>query len=663
MPSSSSSIGISFLKSASLLFLACLFAPRLALAADVAAHPLDPLSKEEIIAAVEILRASGKVNENSRFSTIVLREPPKSEVLAYKPGSPFRREAFAIIYERATNKTFEAIIDLNKKSLASWKEVMNVQPPFLIEDFLLTQQIVQNDPQWQAAMKKRGITDFKNVQIDAWAAGFFGTADERGARVTRAVSYYNEGTKNAYARPIEGVVAYVNLNTKKIYKLVDTGAVPVPKEKGELDMKAIGQVRESPKPLQIAQPQGASFEVNGNEIRWQNWRFRFSMHPREGLVLHTVAYEDEGHLRPVLYRASLSEMVVPYGDPQSGWFFRNAFDEGEYGIGRLALSLEARTDYPDNARLFDATFAGEMGGVQQIQRAVALYERDGGVLWKHVDYSSFPFTHNESRRARELVLSWFANVGNYEYGFDWIFHQDGTLEMEVLLTGIMAARGIGFDHAEHAEARHGHKVAPNVEAVHHQHFFNFRLDMDVDGTANSLIEMNTEPSPAGKNNPYNNAFTMTENSLRTERQAQRQLNLASSRKWKVINPAIKNSLGQPTGYTLFPGENSVPYAAPTSSVRKRAGFINSHLWATPYDSAQAYAAGDYVNQSKGGDGLPRWAAANRSIENQDIVLWYTMGVTHIPRPEEWPVMTVHRAGFKLMPSGFFTRNPALDVPK
>ncbi len=663
MPSSSSSVRINFLKSALLLFIACLIAPRFALAADGAMHPLDPLSKEEITATVEILRASGKVNQDSRFATVVLREPPKSEVLAYKSGSPFRREAFAIIYERATNRTFEAIVDLNKKSLASWKEVMNVQPPFLIEDFFLTQQIVQNDSQWQAAMRKRGITDFKNVQIDAWAAGFFGTADERGARVARAVSYYNEGTKNAYARPIEGVVAYVNLNTKKVYKFVDTGAVPVPKEKGELDMKSIGKLREAPKPLQIVQPQGASFEVNGNEVRWQNWRLRFSMHPREGLVLHTVAYEDKGHLRPVLYRASLSEMVVPYGDPQAGWFFRNAFDEGEYGIGHLALSLEAQTDYPDNARLFSATFAGETGIPQQLQRAVSLYERDGGVLWKHVDYTTFPFLHNESRRARQLVLSWFANVGNYEYGFDWVFHQDGTLEMEVLLTGIMAARGVGDDHAEHDEASHGHKVAPNVEAVHHQHFFNFRLDMDVDGVANSVVEMNTEPSLAGKNNPYNNAFTMIENSLRTERQAQRQINFASSRKWKVINPANKNSLGQPTGYTLFPGENSMPYAAPTSSVRKRAGFINSHLWATPYDAAQAYAAGDYVNQSKGGDGLPRWTAMNRSIENQDIVLWYTMGVTHIPRPEEWPVMTVHRAGFKLMPSGFFARNPALDVPK
>jgi primary-amine oxidase len=653
-----------FAKLFSLLLVICSLCVIETFAADGPTHPLDPLSKEEIAATVEILKASGKVTDSSRFPMIVLQEPPKAEVLSYKPGAAFRREAFVMVYERATNQTFEALLDLNKKSVSSWKEIKGVQPGFLVEDFLLTQQIVTSDPQWQAAMRRRGISNFQSVQVDAWAAGFFGTDEARDARIARAVSYLNDGTKNAYARPIEGVIAYVNLNTKKVYKLIDTGVVAVAKETGELDIKSVGRLREAPKPLQITQPDGASFTLKGQEVRWQNWRFRFSMHPREGLVLHTVGYEDQGKLRSILYRAALSEMVVPYGDSKAGWFFRNAFDEGEYGIGRLALSLEPKIDYPENATLFPAVFAQDNGTAVPLPRAVALYERDGGVLWKHVDYTTLPFVHNESRRARQLVLSWFANVGNYEYGFNWVFHQDGVLEMEVQLTGIMAARGIDEDenHSSHDSA-HAHKVAPNVEAVHHQHFFNFRLDFDVDGTNNSVVEMNTQAMAAGRDNPYNNAFTMQETALRTEAQAQRQLNLASSRKWKIINPENKNSLGEPTGYLLFPGENSVPYAALSASVRKRAGFINAHLWATPLAQDEMYAAGNYVNQSKGGDGLPKWTKANRAIENRDLVVWYTMGVTHIPRPEEWPVMTVHKASFKLMPSGFFNRNPALDVPK
>jgi primary-amine oxidase len=280
---------------------------------------------------------------------------------------------------------------------------------------------------------------------------------------------------------------------------------------------------------------------------------------------------------------------------------------------------------------------------------VALYERDGGIAWKHGD---------NVRRARELVLSYLSQPGNYEYGFDWVFHQDGTLEMRVGLTGIMAAKGV----AEGAHDPYSHLVAPHVAAPHHQHFFVFRLDMDVDGTPNRVVEMNSQPVAAGPANQYGGAFAMQETALRTEKAAQRQLNLQSSRRWIVESSSAHNPLGHPTGYALLPGENSVPFALPDSWVRKRAGFLNAHVWVTPYNAAERYAAGDYPNQSKGGDGLPKWTAADRSVDGRDVVLWYTMGITHNPRPEDWPVMPVYEAGFKLVPWGFFAKNPALDLP-
>jgi primary-amine oxidase len=628
-----------------------------------AAHPLDPLSKDEIKATVEVLKASGKISAASRFPLIALNEPPKQEVLAFKAGSQMRREAFAVVYERASNKTSEAIVDIKNKSVISWKEVPGAQPTMLMEDYVMMQSIVRADLRWQEAMKKRGINDFQNVQLDPWSAGHFGFPEENGVRIFRAVSYYRGSAKNGYARPIEGVVAYVDLNSKKVMKLVDAGVVPVAKATADYDEKAVGKLRPPAKPLHITQPEGAGFTTDGNEVRWEKWRFRYALHPREGLVLYTVGYEDQGRVRSVLYRASLSEMVVPYGDPSPAWFFRNAFDEGEYGVGKYANTLEPLNDIPPNASVFNAVFANDMGGPFEIPRSIALFERDGGLLWKHFNLEN---GENESRRARELVLSWIATVGNYEYCFNWVFRQDGALEMETLMTGIMQPKGVKAAAAsghEHAEESHGHLVAENVEAVHHQHFFNFRLDMDVEGTANSVVEMNTEALPAGPKNPYQNAFVMKETLLAKEQQAQRQVHMSSSRKWKVINPSSKNSLGHAAGYILLPGENAVPYASPNSSARKRAGFVNHHLWVSRYDAGELHAAGYYVNQSKGGEGLPKWTAANRPIANQDIVVWYTMGVTHIGRAEEWPVMPVHRAGFRLVPGGFFTRNPGLDVPK
>jgi len=646
----------------------CMAALVMAAEAPATKHPLEPLSKEEITTTVEVLKASGKVSDGSRFPIIVLHEPPKDEVLHFTPGSPMRREAFAMVYERANNTTFEAVIDLNNRRLLSWQAMPGAQPAVMFEEFFLAQDIVRADVQWQEAMRKRGIVDFDNVQIDPWSAGSYGFADEDGVRVVRALSYYRGSVKNPYARPIEGVIAYVNLNTQQVFKLVDAGVVPVPQATADFDVQAVGTLRTAPKALHVVQPRGVSFDVQGYEVRWQHWRFRYGLHPREGLVLYTVSYEDQGRWRSVLYRASLSEMFVPYGDPGPAWFFRNVFDMGEYGVGLLTNPLEPFADAPDNAIFFPAVFADNTGIPSEMPRIVALYERDGGLLWKHFELDTVhKTTSNESRRARQLVLGIIATVGNYDYGFNWIFHQDGTLEMEALLTGIMQTKGIppaGAAAQGHGNSDHGHVVAEQLAAVHHQHFFNFRLDLDVDGGAgNSVVEMNTEALPAGPSNPYLGAFVVREVVLHTEQEAQRQLNLASSRMWKVINPSIKNALGQPVGYMLVPGENAMPYAAPTSPMRQRAGFLNAHLWVTPYDPTQMNAAGYYINQSKGGEGLSKWTSANRAIENQDVVLWYTMGTTHIPRPEEWPVMPVHRLGFRLVPNGFFARNPALDVPR
>lgn len=628
------------------------------------AHPLDPLNSDEIAVVTATLKAENKATESSRLWPLVLREPPKAEVLSFKPGAPFRREAFVVVFERAANKTFEAVVDVNAKKVISWKEIKDAQTTMMTEDFMLATSIANSDPNWRAALKRRGIADYQNVQVDPWSAGWLGFKDETNIRMTRGIPFYRGTGKNAYPHPIEGLVAYIDLTHKKILKIVDNGVVPVPETRAELDPESNPPLRAAPKPLRIVQPEGASFELRGNEVRWQNWRFRFALHPREGLVLYTVGYEDQGRVRSILYRGSLSEMVVPYGDPGGGWFIRNAFDEGEYGIGSNVAELDERNDVPANAVVLPATLASEFGAAQTRNRAIALYERDGGVLWKHVDYMT---NTNQSRRARQLVLSSIATLGNYDYGFNWVFHQDGTLEMEVLLTGIMSVKGVtsgGPEGNHNHNSRHGHLVAPGIEAVHHQHFFNFRLDLDIDSSGhNSVVEQNTRALPAGQNNPYNNAFTMQETVFRRELEAQRPLNIATNRRWKVINSNIRNPLGQPPGYLLLTGENSISFSGVNSFVRKRAGFVNHHLWVTPHVPEEMNAAGFYINQGKGGDGLTRWTRRNRAIENQDVVVWYSMGITHIPRPEDWPVMPVHKTGFKLIPNGFFARNPTMDVPK
>jgi primary-amine oxidase len=639
------------------LTLGCTAAPA-ASVPPVPSYPLDPLTAAEITRTVDILRAAGRTDSSSEFANISLHEPPKARVLAYTPGDTLHREAFAVIYDRAQRQTFEAVVDLTAGHVVSFTPKPGVQPPLLPTDYALIEQIVRSDPAWQAAMRKRGITAFDSVQVDPWSAGWFDLPGEKGVRLWRALSYLKGSATNAYARPVEGVVAYVDVDHHKLLKLIDLGVRPI----GQPDDydKLVGAPREAPTPLVVSQPDGASFTLHGNEVRWQHWRFRFAVVPREGLVLYTVGYEDEGRVRPVLYRASLSEMVVPYGHPGDGWFFRNAFDEGEYGLCCwLTAPLDPAVDAPPNATFVNAVFADVHGKPVTLERAAVLYERDGGTLWKHVTDTP------DGRRARELVLAFVTTVGNYEYGFHWIFHQDGVLEQQVELNGILQTEALSDTGvaAVRGGARHETIVGPHLAAAYHQHFFNFRLDLDVDGPANSVVEVNTHAEPRGAANPYGNAFTTTATPLRRERDAQRRVDMATARVWKVINPGVTNTLGTPPGYLLMPGVTAVPYADPSSSVRTRAGFLNANLWVTPYDPGEMHAAGDYINQDPGGDGLVRWTRANRDIEHRDIVLWYTFGMTHIPRPEEWPVMAMQHVGFQLMPAGFFTRNPALDLAR
>ena len=616
-------------------------------AAPNAPHPLTPLTAAEIHAAVGILRNSGRLPAASRFSLIALDEPPKEAVLR---GTVLPRRAFAVIYDRAANRTFEGIADLSSGQIASWKEIPGAQPPVGENDSTIADRIVRADPRWRECLRARGIRDPNSVLTVAWPAGYFGLPGDGEGRIVRVTPYYASGAQNYYAHPVEGVAAHVNLTTGKVVDFLDTDrSAPVSRENADLHPAATGPSRQAPAPLQITQPSGPGFQIEDGEVRWQKWRFRYALHPREGLVLYTVGYEDGGRVRSILYRGSLSEMVVPYGDPGGAWFFRNSFDAGELGLGILASSLRPGLDCPQNCSVFDAVVADESGQARTIPGAVALYERDSGIAWKHGD---------NTRRARTLVLSFLSEAGNYEYGFDWIFHQDGTLEMQVALTGIMSVKGV----ADGVHEPYSHLVAKNLAAVHHQHFFSFRLDLDVDGGANRVMEMNSAPVPAGPRNPYGGAFTMEMTMLDTERKAERRMNLETSRRWIVESASVKNALGQPTGYALLPGENAVPFLLPDSWVRKRAGFLNAHVWVTPYSASEMHAAGEYPYQSKGGDGLPKWTAADRPIDNRDVVLWYTMGITHNPRPEDWPVMPTYVAGFKLVPWGFFAKNPAMDIP-
>ena len=617
-------------------------------------HPLDPLTVEEIAAATTITRTQYSLGKQFRFPIVVLNEPPKNVVLNFQLGDPITREAFLILLDNATGKTYEAIVSLTQETVTSWKYIPDVQPRIMADEVVECEAVIKANPEFQSALKKRGITNLDLVMVDPWVPGNFGFKDEQGIRLSRSLCWLRASpTDNAYARPIDGLVPVVDLNKMVVMQVEDLGVVPIPPKPGNYAREFISKFRSDLKPLEIVQPEGPSFEVQGHHVRWQKWQFRIGFTPREGLILYTISYEDQGRLRPIIYRASMAEMVVPYGDPRVQHFRKNAFDVGEIGIGALANSLSVGCDCLGEIYYFDAVITDSRGEVVVIENAICMHEEDYGILWKHIDWRT---EQTEVRRSRRLVVSFISSIDNYEYGFFWYFYQDGTIQYEVKLTGILLCAAL-LD-----APKYGTLVAPELNAIIHQHVFNVRLDMNIDGENNSIYEVNTEAVPLSPENPYGNAFFAKKTLLATESEAQRLIDPLSGRSWQIVNPSVLNSLGQPVGYKLMPGENILPFAHADSSLLKRAGFMTKHLWVTPYQSDEKYPAGDYPNQHAGGEGLPAWTQANRSVENTDIVVWYTFGHHHIPRPEDWPVMPVSYIGFTLKPVGFFEANPALDVP-
>ena len=618
-------------------------------------HPLDPATAAEFLAGREVLAGAGLLGAAVRFAYYGLDEPAKDQVLA---GPAPERRLRAFLIDTSSGESSDVVVSLTTQQVVSRRVLdprVDGQMPILDQDFAVTEEAVRADPEWRAAMARRGLTDVSKIRLCPLTAGSFDVPDEEGRRMVRVLAFVQaEPHDYAWAHPVDGVAAYFDLIERRVFKVVDEFELPVPAESGDYDDPAVrGPLRTGLQPIEISQPDGPSFTLEGSRLSWQNWSMRIGFDAREGLTLHQISITDDGRDRPLIYRASVPEMVVPYGDPRFR-YWQSYFDTGEYMVGKWANSLELGCDCLGEIAYLDATVADDFGEPRVIRNAICIHEEDHGIGWKHFDIFN---GSSQTRRQRRLVVSFFSTVGNYDYGFYWYFYLDGAIECEIKLTGtLFTAAHPGGDYPYSVQ------VAPGLGGPVHQHLFSARLDMTVDGLANAVDEVDVSGLPVGPDNPYGNAIVQHVTRLGRESQAARRADATRGRTWRVVSTEHVNAFGRPVSYTLYPEAAPVLLADAQSSVAARAGFATNHLWVTRYDPSERYPAGDFVNQHPGGAGLPAFVAADRDIDGTDIVLWHTFGPTHFPRPEDWPVMPVARCGFTLKPTGFFSRNPALDVP-
>jgi primary-amine oxidase len=609
-------------------------------------HPLDPLSADELRAAAAILRRDHGVGERWRFASIDLREPEK--------GDPApRREAEVVCWDRDSGAAYQALVALDEDR-ASFEPLEGIQPNLTPDEWHECDAALRQDPRLIEALAKRGITDMDRVLIDVWGyRGYLVPERYADRRLGWTDTWFrNEPESNPYANPVNGLHCIVDLNAMELLEIEDTFVVDRPPVMGEYVPRFVPdlQLRTDIKPVEITQPEGVSFTLDGHALSWQKWSLRLGFNHREGLVLHTLAFDE----RPIAHRLSVAEMVVPYRDPTPDHVRRTAYDIGEWGLGVMTQSLELGCDCLGEIRYVDATLHDSRGEPYTIANAVCIHEEDDGILWKHVDHQHGA----EVRRSRRLVISIHVTVANYEYLVYWRLYQDGSIECHVRATGIMVVGHL----PEGEPAEHGTLVDQRTYAPFHQHFLIARLDMDVDGPDNTVHMVETWPAGYSEQDPHGLGIKQRAIPLATEQQGRQDYCWETQRAWKVTG-ATRNHIGEPTAYKLVPGA-ALPHLFPDDSpVLRDAGALRHTLWVTPYDREERWPCGPFPNQSRTEDeGLPTWTDADRPIADADVVLWYVFGIHHITRMEDWPIMPVDTVSFWLKPFGFFDRNPALDVP-
>ncbi|KAG6963381.1 hypothetical protein JG687_00006587 [Phytophthora cactorum] len=563
---------------------------------DALVHPLDPLTAKEVQSIKQIVGEAGYEGPNFRYSYVMLREPDHKTLSVWKTGDDIPREIGVLVLDKKSNVAREMVVDIPAHKVIRNHQLTPATDgwgPILDEDYVAAETITKADPGYVAALAKRGITDLSIVRNLPLSAGVFGYEDEVNRRMIR--------------------------------------------------------------PLSITQPEGASFTVENHVLNWLNWEVRIGFNGREGLTLHDISFNDRGTKRQILNRAAISEMVVPYGEPQPTHEWQNYFDAGEYQFGRLANCLVLGCDCLGKIQYLDATVVNDFGEPVLLKNAICIHEEDFGTLWKHTDV----FTNQGTvRRQRRLVISFFVTVGNYDYGFYWYFYLDGKIELECKATGIVFSSGRPEGEYEFAT-----QMAPRLGAPCHQHLFSARLDVAIDGNKCHVDELEVQRLPISSENPVGNAFKRVATRLERESDAQREADNKLGRAWLIASSDKLNRLGNPTGYILYPEGAPLLLAADESSIAKRAQYATKHLWVTQYARDEMWAAGYTPNQHPGYSGLPAYAKANRSVDGEDIVVWHTFGLTHFPRVEDWPIMPVDYTGFGFRPDGFFDRNPTLDVPE
>lgn len=446
------------------------------------------------------------------------------------------------------------------------------------------EHVVRKDPRVIEQCVISGIPreDMDKVFCDPWTIGY----DERfgsNVRLQQALMYYRPHVDDSqYSFPLDFCPIFDASKQEIIHIDIPKVRRPVNKARpNNYDVASIekeGGYRTDIKPINITQPEGVSFKIDGRQISWQNFNVHIGFNYKEGIVLNNITYNDKGNVRPIFYRLSLAEMVVPYGNPEHPHQRKHAFDLGEYGGGYMTNSLSLGCDCKGAIHYMDAAFVNRAGESTTIKNAICIHEEDSGILFKHTDFRDDSVIVT---RGRKLIISHIFTAANYEYCVYWSFHQDGTVQLEIKLTGILNTYALNPGEDTHGW---GTEVYPGVNAHNHQHLFCLRIDPNIDGPDNTVFQVDAtqgDGEVGSKENFYGNAFYAKKTKYSKVKEAVSDYDGVTSRTWDMANTnKINPHSHKPVSYKLVSRE--VPKLMPKegSLVWKRAGFARHAVHVT-----------------------------------------------------------------------------------
>ncbi|KAL6401753.1 putative Copper amine oxidase 1 [Ilyonectria robusta] len=347
-------------------------------------------------------------------------------------------------------------------------------------------------------------------------------------------------------------------------------------------------------------------------------------------------------------------MSIPYADPRHPYHKKHAFDLGDAGAGITANNLELGCDCLGHIHYLSAVLSNADGEAQDMPNVVCIHEQDSGIGWKHTNYRT---GRAAVVRNRELVLQSIITVSNYEYILAFIFNQAGEVMYEVRATGILSTQPID----EGLSVPFGTVVHPGVLAAYHQHFFSLRIDPAIDGHKNRLSYTEAHPYSRSEWNPHGTGYYSTDTVV--EKSAGLDLDASTNRFFKIENSQVRNKVNnKPVAYKIHAPDYQKIISDQESFHFRRSEFSAHNIYVTKYKEGELWAGGKHTMQSRGGQGLRSFTERQDNVVDEDIVVWVSFGMNHIPRIEDFPVMPVEIIKVSMKPANFFEKNPSLDVP-